>query len=183
MPHVFRHAACVQTCPNFQFLLSAVAVLACVCANGCVGSSTAAKADARHLQQDSSAMTGADEVAQPSSLLLAVGCMLSEKRKERVCVSPMTTAGKGLTVSVAKSATTGGPTAKLAMHLVGSGCKLTCTTAPSSFIWCSFETSQSSLHIRLIGTQTCRLGACKDTAEPHNQEGCGQGAGAQSASS
>jgi len=77
------------------------------------------------------------------SLLLAVGCMFTEERKVRLCVrvSPMTTAGKGLTVSVAKSATTGGPTAKLAMHLLGSGCKLTCTTAPSSFIECSFKTS------------------------------------------
>ena len=41
-----------HTCPNLRFLLPAVAVLACVCADGCIGSSTAAKADARRLQQD-----------------------------------------------------------------------------------------------------------------------------------
>ncbi len=47
---------------------------------------------------------------------------------------PMTNAGRGLALSVAKSIKTGGPTAKLAMHLLGegSGCKLTCTTAPST---------------------------------------------------
>ena len=95
--YVLRHAGMCSDMPKLA-IPAACSSSSCMWgADGCVGSSTAAKADARNLQQDPFAMTAADEGAEhigwrrcmrlPSSLLLAVGCMFTEKRKMRVCLT------------------------------------------------------------------------------------------------